>query len=203
MKAWIEPIADMEACDEAVDWCEQFDSLDEAWQACECGDWMLWLLGMLSGPPESDSRKKLVLVVCQCARLALPYVKKGEMRPLKAIETAEAWARGDEGITLQDVRDAAAYAAAYAYASYAVTYAAYVAVSAASAVTDAAYVAASAANAAADAAYVAVSAASAAARAADAYASYAVTDAAFFDTLRECADIVREYYPVAPSMEGG
>ena len=146
MKAWIEPIADMEACDEAVDWCEQFDSLDEAWQACERGDWMLWLLGMLSGPPGSGSRKKLVLVVCQCARLALPYVKKGEMRPLKAIETAEAWARGDEGITLQDVRDAAARAASAASAAARVAYATYAA--------DAAARASDAAARASDAAYV-------------------------------------------------
>ena len=106
---------------------------------------MLWLLGRLSGKPESESRKKLVLAACQCARLALPYVKKGEARPLKAIETAEAWARGEAGITLGDVRKAAA--AAYA-----------------------------------------------------AYAASAVAYAARVSTLRECADIVRQSYPVAPDL---
>ena len=119
------------------------DSLEEAWQKCERGDWMLWLAGKLSGSPDSDSRKKVVLASCQCARLALKYVKAGELRPQKAIETAEAWARGDPDITLKDVRaaEAAAWAAAWA--------------------------------------------ASAAASAA----------------LKQCADIVREYYPNPPTKE--
>ena len=43
---------------------------------------MLWLLGKQSGPPESKSRKKLVLSACKCARLALKHVPKGEKRPL-------------------------------------------------------------------------------------------------------------------------
>ena len=91
---------------------------------------MLWLLGKLSGNPKSASRKKLVLVTCQCARLSLGYVKKGELRPLRAIEVAEAWARGGEGITLEDVRNAAYAGASAAYASdagsasYAASYAA-------------------------------------------------------------------------------
>ncbi len=80
------------------------------------GDWMLWLAGRLVGPPESESRKKLVLATCQCARLALPYVAPSENRPLRAIETAEKWARGQENIILSQVENAA-YAAFDAFAA--------------------------------------------------------------------------------------
>lgn len=133
---------------------------------------MLWLVGKQSGKPGSEKRKKLVLAACKCARLSLKYVKKGEKQPLKAIQTAEAWAKEKKGVTLQDVRDAA-YAAASASAS-----AAYAAVSVA------AYAAASTAS----ASYAAF------------YASYAVSYAAFYDatkskTFKRCADIVREFYP--------
>ena len=66
-----------------------------------------------------------MLVACECARLALPYVPKGEKRPLKAIEVAEAWVRGE--VTIEEVRDVAdaadaayaAYAADAAYTTYA------------------------------------------------------------------------------------
>ena len=165
MKAWIRPIKKLGACSEALEWAEDYDNLQDAWDKCERGDWMLWLLGKQAGIPESDSRKKLVLAACQCARLTLPYVKEGEGRPLKAIETAEAWAHSEGGVTLIDVRDAAysAYAAAYAaYSAYAAAYAAYAAYSA--------YATAYAATA----------------------AAYAADDRTI--TLKQCADIVRGYY---------
>jgi hypothetical protein len=169
MKTWIDNLIETGACREALEWSKGFDSLEDAWKKCERGDWMLWLAGRLSGSPESDSRKRVVLTACQCARLALPYVTKGEKRPLKTIETAEAWARGEENITLADLRKAYAYAAA-AYADVAAYDAAYAAYA-----YDAAYAAYAAA---ADAAY-------------DAYDARK-------ETLKKCADIVREYYPNAP-----
>ena len=216
MENWIKTLKEMGACSDALEWCEGYESLAGAWAECQRGDWMLWLVGELSGKPESDSRKKLVLTACQCARLALPYVKTGELRPLLAIETAEAWARGNEGITLEDVRKAA-YAAAHA-AAYAAAYAADAADAANAAVYAAANAAAYAAAYAADAVYAA-NAANAAAYAADAvyaaanaaaYAAdavYAAANAAAYaaarsSTLAKCADIVRGYYPVAPDLKG-
>jgi hypothetical protein len=96
-----------------------YDSLDAAWSACDRGDWMLWLLGRVSGAPESEDRKRLVLCACACARTALPFVRSGEERPLRCIETAERWARGEA--TIGEVREArraaAAAAAAAAYAA--------------------------------------------------------------------------------------
>lgn len=152
MESWIRPIKKMGACSEALEWAKDYDNLDEAWQVCERGDWMLWLAGKLSGEAGSEKRRVLVSASCQCARLALPYVTKGETRPLRAIETAEKWAKGEDGITLEQVRaaaDAADDAAFAAYAAYA------------------------------DAAY-----------------AYAYAAAAARKTvLKQCADIVRGYYP--------
>ena len=134
MESYITELKGLKACQEAIAWLEEgkYKTLNDAWQVCERGDWMLWLVGTLSGELGSDKRKKLVLTACQCARLALPYVTKDDTRPLKAIEMAEAWANGDPGISLSDLRTAAhaaAYTAVYtavytANAAYAAVYAA-------------------------------------------------------------------------------
>ena len=128
---WLE---NFDVCDDALEWCSKQRSRHQAWQDCERGDWMLWLLGYLAGPMGSRSRKRLVLCCCEVARPALKHVPKGENRPRVAIETAEAYCYGRA--SLDEVRAAAkaaydAYvnvAAAYdAYAAYAAAYAAYVA----------------------------------------------------------------------------
>ena len=112
------------ACNDAVKWARSQKSAQSAWDTCKRGDWMLWLLGKLAGKPGEAKRRKLVLAACSCARLSLPHVSAGEMRPLKAIETAEAWARCASNVSIEDVHAAAdaadaAYAAAAAYAAYA------------------------------------------------------------------------------------
>jgi len=119
----IEKLKALGACREAVKWLSGQVSPSVAWRNCKRGDWMLWLLGQ-DAPPESPERKRLVLAACDCARLSLKHVPKGELRPLHAIETAEAWARGNA--TLAQVRaayDAASAAYAYADAAYAYAYA--------------------------------------------------------------------------------
>ncbi len=175
MKDWIKNLSELGACRVALEWANQYDSLSEAWAKCERGDWMLWLVGRLSGEPDNEKRRKLVLCSCRCARLALPHVRKGEDRPLKAIETAEAWARNEDGVTLEEVMAAAADT----YTAY-ISYAAHIS-----------YVATNAAYAAANASYVAANTAYVVAKAAayeDAYDSRQ-------KTLKQCADIVRQYYP--------
>jgi len=191
LKNWIKTLKEMGACGNALAWCKGYESLAEAWADCQRGDWMLWLLGKLSDKPESVSHKKLVLVACQCARLALPYAKEGELRPLRAIEVTEAWARGEKGIRREDVRSAADAADA-AYAAAASTYSA------------AAYAADAAAHAAHGA--HAASAAECAAAAADAahataYAATYAANTSRISILEKCADIVRDYYPVAPKLK--
>ena len=136
MKSHIEQLKRLGACQEAVTWADQHPDMAAVWVNCGRGDWMLWLCGKLSGEPEGEERKRLVLVACDCARLALPHATDPQV--LVAIETAERWVNGRA--TIQDVRDAANAAAyAAANAAYAAAYAA--------------------ANAAANAAYVAVYAA--------------------------------------------
>ena len=135
---------------------------------------MLYHAAKLSGGPGSNARRPLVLAACACARLVLSYVEPHELRPLAAIETAEAWARGGENAPRLYQVMASAYAA-YAAAADTTT-AAY----AAAAATTAAYTAAAATT----AAYTAA----AAANAADARTKI----------LSQCADIVRGFYPEVP-----
>ena len=136
----------LDPCEDGLAYAESHRSLHAAWDACERGDWMLWLLGRLSGPPESASRRKLVLAACACARLSLKHVSKGEKRPRAAIEAAEDWAKGGE-TTLNQVRNANAAANAAYAANAAATAAAYAAYAAAdNAAAHAAYAAKREAN---------------------------------------------------------
>ena len=120
----IKKLASLHPCNEAVEWLKEQSSMKVAWETCERGDWMLWLLGKLSGKIGSKSRKQLVWTSCQCARLSLPYITKDEKRPLNTIETAEKYTKGNA--TLKEVKVAAdaAYAASAAATAAAAAYAA-------------------------------------------------------------------------------
>ena len=171
---FIRDLKHLQACSEAVGWASQYDSLDDAWAACERGDWMLWLVGY-AAKSECD-RKKLTLAACECARHTLPHVLEDEERPLRAIEMAEAWARGKADGAISDVQ-AANIANAYAAADAATN---------ASAATNAANAVASV--------YVAYTSADTNAEA------YAATDAARKRMYKKCANIVRNHYPTPPTL---
>jgi hypothetical protein len=145
MKDHIQQLKSVGACQEAVTWADQFSDMQAVWGNCERGDWLLWLLGRLSGEPESDKRKQVVFVAAQCAREVLPIFEKrypDDKRVRECIEACEAYSRGE--ITMKELRAkrSAADAAddAYAYAA-----------SAAASAADAAYASAAASAAAADA----------------------------------------------------
>ena len=97
------------ACSEAVEWCED-QTPYHAWRSCERGDWLLWICMTLG-----VERKCVVLAACACARTTLQYLAEDESRPRLAIETAEAWTRGeatiDEVYAAANAADAAADAA--------------------------------------------------------------------------------------------
>ena len=173
----------MEACKDAIEWAEKYPTLDEAWNACERGDWMGWLLGqLLVGKEGPENRGDLVLAACDCAELVIQHVPDGEDRPRAAIDTARAWARGEA--TEEEVAAGAAGAAGdAAWAAGAAGDAAW----AAWAARDAG--AAGAAGAAWDAAWAAWAAWDAAR---DAGAAGAAARA---KTLKKCADIFRQYFP--------
>jgi len=78
--------------------------LQQMWTTTDCGDWLLWFCTHMIDQPGWPTHQQVVLASCQCARLALRYIKPGQGRPLNAIETAEAWARGKA--TSEQVRDA-------------------------------------------------------------------------------------------------
>jgi hypothetical protein len=148
----------VDACPEAIDWANTLThrSMQRAWDECPRADWLLWYAA-----ERNVDRKKLVLAACACARTALKFVPKGELRPREAIETAEAWTRGEA--TIEEVRNVAAYAYAAAYVAQASAYKAADAASAAAYAAayvayDAAYAAAYAADAVHDAAYAAYAA---------------------------------------------
>ncbi len=170
--SWVEELNLLNACTDAVTWVKGYPDLASAWQACERGDWMLWLAGRYSGNPGSERRRTLVLAACECARLSLHHVPAGEGLPLRAIEVGESWARRKAGITLDDVHAAAAAATAWA----------------------AAWAEAASAEA---AAWAEAASAEAATGAWDAAAA-AATATARTHTLRKCADIVRKHYPNPP-----
>ena len=171
-------LASRGACLSARKWVGK-RTAEKAWRECPRGDWLLWIAAK-----GGVDRKKLVLAACACARLSLKYVPKGEKRPLKAIETAEAWCDGKA--TLAQVRAAAAAAADAAAAAAAADAAA------AAAAAAYAYAAAYAAYAAADDAAYAAAAAAAAAYAADA------ADAADARKKNQklTADICRQHLPI-------
>ena len=105
----IEILAYRLACQPALKWLGKRNS-DEMWEQCKRPDWMLWWVAPYV------PRQELVLILCQCARLARPHVAAGELRPLRTIETAEAWTRGEA--TLKEVRRAADAADAAAVAAF-------------------------------------------------------------------------------------
>ena len=184
--AWIKSLTRLRACDEAVEWAEQYKSFTAAWTACERPDWLLWIAA------NTVDQKLVVLAACACARTALKYVPKGERRPLVAIETTEAWARGEA--TIAEVRTA------YAVSAYAASASA--AASAASAYAASASASASAAYAAYAAYAASAYAASASASAASAYAASASASAARKKANSKMANLVRKHITVRRVLAG-
>jgi hypothetical protein len=93
---YIDKIAQIGACETAIDWlkAQNHPTLQAAWDVCDRGDWMLWVVGKVDhSEPWSKERKPLVLCACDCARTSLPYTKDPHVRV--CIETIEAWCRGE------------------------------------------------------------------------------------------------------------
>ena len=185
-KKFSDLLTSLKACTEAKEWAEG-KSLQSVWKTCKRGDWLLWLCERMADKPGWHTRKDVVLAACDCAETALKYVKEGEDRPRKCIETVRAWVAGTA--TLDDVI-AARHAASAASASAASAASAYIA--SASAAYTSADAAASVAYA---AAYVAYAAADAAAYA-DAYAAADAASAAAYAAYKRCAAIVRKRIPL-------
>ena len=192
MEELVTYLEDINACEDAQAWADSQESYEKAWEICERGDWMLWIVRN-----QNVDLKKRIKAKTECAKL-VKYLMKDE-RSLKALYVAEDFYNCDAS---REVLEAAyvdaADAVADAVAAVDAVDAIYAAAAAADAVSDDvvaaaadAFAAVAAADAAADAATaVAVVAAADAAAADDAYADVADAKAR---TLKKCADIVREY----------
>lgn len=123
----------LKACSRAIGFARGYNTLQEAWDACDRPGWLLWLLTKQASGIGSASRKAVAYAAAQCARAGLKFTE--DPRVLACIYTTEGYIRGEN--KLEDVIEAAgsaanAYAAAYGSdAAYAAAYAA----AAASAVT--------------------------------------------------------------------
>lgn len=94
------------ACGESIKWIEQnnIQSLEEAWNACERGDWLLWLAQELG-----IEKRKLVMCGALCAHTVVQYMEDARSR--NAVRIAFLWGRGkatDEQLeeTRKDAEDA-------------------------------------------------------------------------------------------------
>ncbi len=176
----------LDACADAQEWAEDHDgTVSEAYDQCPRGDWLLWLAVRLS-----VDRRLVVKAACDCASLALHHVHEDEERPGLALDLAERWANGDEGVSLAEVIDAGDRATDACHDS---SYAASSAAFAASSAADSAYVGATLHSDAADAGGVASAVDDAAADAA-AFV-YGDVRAARERTRGACADLVRKHIP--------
>lgn len=197
---WSDVLVPLRIVREFVKWARTQPSLHAAWSTCERGDWMLSLASRYSGEQGSPTNRILVLASCRCARLVLPLVDPGEERPEAAIALTEQWAAEVGDITLDDVKEAAeavddawnvAGQRAHIYTTYSAIYNAADPDSAGNVIAYVAHAAALAAHAAALAAPAPV---------------YNTPATQFLSVksrvLRECADIIRGFYPEPPTLVG-
>jgi len=147
-------LVNLRACEDAKNWAKEM-TIEEIVNTCHRGDWLLWLAKKIDLPI-----KPITLAKVRCAKTVIHLI--GYPSSLKALEVAEKFALTDE-VSLDDLRNAYAAAAAAADAAYAAAYAAYAAAAAAAAAYAAAAAAYAADAAAADAADAAADAAAAAA----------------------------------------
>lgn len=179
---WTDKLRELDACDPAISWASQYPTAQQAWEACERPDWMIWLID------ETGMIEKCVLwrAAVRFARL-VEHLMEDE-RSRHALHVREAWL---DGHATDDEMAAARDAAAAVWAAADATEAA---IWATEATTRAARAAAGAARAATWAAW-------AAARYAAGTAARYAAEAAGDDIYRRCADILRELIPVVP-LEG-
>ena len=79
---WSDALLTLRACEDAIDFAAQHATYEAAWAACERGDWMVWLLGCLSGRRGDPRRDALLDTVRACGastgvRFEVDHVRPG------------------------------------------------------------------------------------------------------------------------------
>ena len=161
-------------CEGMVEWLQDKEDMQGAWESCDRGDWLLWLAGRAG-----LDQKKLVRAAIECAVPVLQYIPIEEQRPSEALKVVLRWCKGRS--TSEEVINA----------SYAVSDAAYATAHDTTYASDAAY-------AIANATAIIISAASHAANAAAytaIYAAYTADDVGdgLGKSLQDSANTVRQY----------
>lgn len=96
------------ACTEAITWANGKE-LPEVWATCERADWMLWLVGKMTGKVGWPARQQIVLVTCLFAEdVLLIFERKYPIDKClrNCIEVVRKWANGEA--TIEDVHKAKA-----------------------------------------------------------------------------------------------
>jgi len=105
MENLFEYLKSINACSDAIKWAEGKD-LKTAWETCQRGDWMIWLL--INTDNETTDRE-LRLIAVKCAREVQHLMT--DPRSINALNVAERFANGE---ATENELGAAWYAAWYA-----------------------------------------------------------------------------------------
>ena len=100
----------LNACEPAIEWANGKD-LETAWNTCERGDWMIWLL---TESQNEVTDKQLRLIAVECCRSVQRLMT--DQRSINAVDVAERYANGEA--TDEELRQAQAAAEA-AWAAWA------------------------------------------------------------------------------------
>ena len=198
---WTDALVRLNACEEAVEWCQTQPDLATAWATCERADWMLWLLEHTEPEAGTGDHRKLVGCSAEIARTVLHLfenARPGDSRVRACLDFCDRYAAEAAEAAAWGAGDARAAAWA-AEAAVRAAWAAGAAEAAARAVR-AAWAAGAAARAAeaAEAAGAAGAAVRAAVRAAEAAGDARAAGAA---AHKDNSAIVRKWFPTAQELE--
>jgi hypothetical protein len=101
-------LKELEACDEAIEWAKDYDTLQQAWDNCQRGDWMIWLINEMEWSNEKDLRLMAVAFARQVQHLM------NDQRSINALDVAERYANGEANIEELTAAWVAAWAAGVA-----------------------------------------------------------------------------------------
>lgn len=88
------------ACAEAREWATSYSTLQEVWDACENGSWMLWLVARRAGGEAwSDERKPVLAAALDCAETVKHlWPEKSAAQIADAIGVLRQWVAGTASI---------------------------------------------------------------------------------------------------------
>ena len=92
----------LNACEPAIEWAKDKD-LNTAWNTCERGDWMIWLL---TESKNEVTDQELRLIAVECCRSVQRLMT--DQRSINAVDVAERYANGEA--TDEELRQAQAAA---------------------------------------------------------------------------------------------